>query len=295
VAFVRLKKLSYIYFSFTQNISAMKTTLQVCGILLLALALQFNSYALKPVKAYSAIPDTMHLPFEKNNITTTDDFQLKSWTMLPAKALDKKTTLVLAYADAGNMSWFLFYAATLSKAGYTVLMFDYRGFGESTPFPTDSKMLYYNEYTADLAAAIDFARKKYPGNKTGVWCFSMGSIINTLAASTTLPDFIIGDSYVTSPIGIKEFYAGKKDIINLPPRASEYDGALLAIKAPMLIFSGTDDKVTTTASLKAVAKKKANIKIATYKGGHMAGFYELSKTTAGSEYVAQINSFLKGK
>src|ERR1700745_2483977 len=100
---------------------------------------------------------------------------------------------------------------TLSQVGFTVVMFDYRGFGESDSFAIDPKMLYYNEFATDLTSVIRFAKEKYPGNKTGVWAFSMGTIITTLACNTAHPDFIIGDGYVTSPVKLKEFYAAKND------------------------------------------------------------------------------------
>jgi alpha-beta hydrolase superfamily lysophospholipase len=172
--------------------------------------LYFHSYGLKPAKRYEAIPDTLKLPFEKTTITTSDNVKLKSWTFLPEKQADNNITLVLAYADAGNMSWWLTQATVLSQVGFTVVMFDYRGFGESDAFTIDPKMLYYNEFSTDLAAVIQYAKKKYPKHKTGVWAFSMGTIIATLAAKTTQPDFMIGDGFVTNPEIIKTFYAKKK-------------------------------------------------------------------------------------
>ena len=114
----------------------------------------YHSFALKPSKTYEVIPDTLHRPFEKNTIITADGMHLRSWTFLPAKDADNKTTLVLAYADAGNMSWWVSYAAIMSQVGYTVVMFDYRGFGESDDFTVNPDMLYYNEFVTDLSAAV---------------------------------------------------------------------------------------------------------------------------------------------
>ncbi len=273
----------------------MKYTFVISILLFALLSGNHIALAMKPVKEYSIVPDTLRLPYEKNILTTSDGLHLKSWTFLPAKGLDKKTTLVLAYADAGNMSWWLSQATILSQSGYTVLLFDYRGFGQSDPFDIDGKMLYYNEFTADLAAAVEFARKKYSANKTGIWCFSMGTIITTFSATTIHPDFIIGDGFITSPIAVQQFYAKKNDFIKLPPRAADYDAALAAIKAPMLLFAGSDDKVSTPASIKALKQKKTTLTVISYKGGHLAGFNVLSKTFPGSEYVKAVDKFLKAK
>ncbi len=255
--------------------------------------LHTNAYALKPSKGYEAVPDTMKLPFEKNVITTTDDVHLKSWTFLPSNG-DKHATVVMAYADAGNMSWWLTQATILSQFGYTVVMFDYRGFGESDDFTVNKDMLYYNEFVTDLTAAIEFARKKYPKNKTGVWSFSMGTIIATLSYEKAKPDFIIGDGFVTSPAKIKAFYAPKENIL-LPANANTYETKLEAIKVPMLIFSGKQDVVTTDADIQKLKKSKPAIKVVNFDGEHLHGFEKLSKTFYGSEYIAAIDKFLGKK
>ena len=251
--------------------------------------------ALKPSKVYAAIPDTMHVPYEKNTITTPDNVKLKSWTFLPTRRTDKKITLVMAYADGGNMSWWLTHATTLSKLGYTVMLFDYRGFGESDPFSIDSTMLYYNEFATDLSAAVAFARVKYAKNKTGIWCLSMGTIVTTLAVKTAQPDFIVGEGYVTDPLKLKEQWARSHKKLDFPPVTADYETELLNIKAPMLIFSGEFDRVTTDESVKKLQKKKPSIIIQNFKGGHLQGLWVLSKEFAGSEYAAAINNFLKVK
>jgi len=272
-----------------------KILLSILVSVLFVPCLHFSAFALKPSKVYLAVPDTMQLPYEKNTITASDNVKLKSWTFLPAKDANNSITLVLAYADAGNMSWWLNYGAVLSQMGYTVVLFDYRGFGESDDFAIDPKMLYYNEFAKDLEAVVKFAKGKYTGNKTGIWCFSMGTIITTLAAKTIKPDFIIGDSYVTDPAGIKKYYAPQKKEIDLPADANKYEAVLAGINVPMLVFSGDEDEVTTQASIKKLQEKKPSLKMISYKGGHMAGFGVLTdpKKFPGSEYVAAINDFLK--
>lgn len=282
------------FYKFTKNNHMRVLSLKLVICLFALLLLNKSAYALKPDKEYYAIPDTLNLPFEKNTITTQDGVKLKSWTFLPTTEASNKTTLVIAYADAGNMSGYITQAAILSQLGYTILLFDYRGFGASDGFAIDTNMLYYNEFATDLTAAVKFAKAKYSGNKTGIWCFSMGTIITTLSAKESHPDFIIGDSYVTSPAAIKAYYAPKDKQLNLPADAPKYDVALTAIHIPMLIFSGTEDKVTTQASIKKLKATKTNLKIVSYKGGHMHGFYVMSDKSKymGSGYVEAINKFL---
>ena len=262
------------------------------------LSLSQDIYALKPVKEYAVIPDTLHMPFEKNKITVSDNVTLQLWTFLPSNENDNHVTLVLAYADAGNMSWWVMQASMFSQLGYTVLLFDYRGFGESSPFTINPKMLYYNEFTSYLNAAVAFAKTKYPKNKTGIWCFSMGTIIATLAAKDAKPDFIIGDGFVTDPEKIESYYAKKKDEILLPPAAYQYSDAVYFLKVPLLIFSGTEDEIATDVSVRAFKKKKVTktaVTIVNFKGGHLHGFEVLSKDFPGSEYAKAVDQFLKVK
>jgi len=261
--------------------------------LLLILLTCSSAYALKPVKEYSLIPDTQHEAYENNTITTADNVKLKSWTLLPDKKRDKKTTLVLAYADAGNMSWWINRAVAFAHAGYTVLLFDYRGFGESDAFAIDQQMLYYNDFASDLAAAIQFAKGKYKRNRTGVLCYSMGSIITTLTANIVRPDFIIGEGYVTDPVAIVAASAKKGKEIKLPKGSETYKRTLERQDTKMLIFSGSTDVVTTDETITELKAKRPGITVVKFNGGHMQGFDALSKEEKGSEYIKAVNEFLK--
>lgn len=262
------------------------------AIFVLSLFIGNSAYALKPVKAYDVLPDTLHVPYEKNTITTADNVHLKSWTLLP-QGQDKKITMVIAYADAGNMSWWLERARAFSGKGYTVVLFDYRGFGESDAFAIDSKMLYYNEFAKDLEAAVKFARGKYAKNRTGVLCYSMGTIITTLVAEKAHPDFIIGEGYVTDPAKIQESSAKKGKQLLLPADAATYRSKLEKINTRMLIFSGKTDVVTPDTAVRELKKKKPAINIVAYNGEHLQGFFLLSKDYQGSEYLKAVASFLK--
>ena len=83
-------------------------------LLIIGISCYCQSYAIKPSKKYKAVPDTMKLPYKKNVITTSDNIKLKSWIFLPTKEADNNTSIVLAYADAGNMSWWLMQATLFS-------------------------------------------------------------------------------------------------------------------------------------------------------------------------------------
>ena len=111
----------------------MKTTTSLF-ILIVFLGLMNHAFAIKPDRDYFMTPDSVDWNYEQLEITTEDNFKLNSWIYEANLENSKDTALILAYPDAGNMSYFVYYAWTLAKAGYTVITFDYRGFGKSDDF-----------------------------------------------------------------------------------------------------------------------------------------------------------------
>ena len=119
-----------------------------------------TSWALKPDKNYVAKPEDLSLRYTTSTITTSDGYALHSWTIQPDPANDKRTTLILTYGDSGNMSYWLNQAWVASNNGYTVVLFDYRGFGQSQDFTINNDYLYYNEFVTDLEAVIQWTKTK---------------------------------------------------------------------------------------------------------------------------------------
>ena len=79
-------------------------------LLLLALLIPAaTAWALRPIKAWVATPDSLGLTYQTLALTTPDHVQLASWVVEPAATVpDRRTTMVLAYGDAGNMSYWLY-------------------------------------------------------------------------------------------------------------------------------------------------------------------------------------------
>jgi hypothetical protein len=260
-------------------------------LLLLCSLLCIQAFALKPQKEYDMIPDTMKLPYEKNSIATEDGYHLNSWTFLPSNG-DKHITVVLAYPDAGNMSWWTSQCALLSQLGYTVVMFDYRGFGHSEPFPITREMLYYDDFVKDLTAVYRFAEEKYPHHQQGIWCASMGTIIATIAAPHLHLSFIIADGYVTDPKKIQDYINKQHKHCELPFSASGYPAIAAGIKVPMLIFSGLQDKQTPDADVQAYAKGRKNVKVISVDAGHLSAFFKIPGSYIGEGYLNAMDHFI---
>ncbi|MFC4872358.1 alpha/beta fold hydrolase [Negadavirga shengliensis] len=161
---------------------------------------QVNSvFAINPDREYIRTPDSVKWDYQQLDIHTTDGFRLNTWIYEVKPENDKDIVLILDYPDAGNMSYFVYHSMILANSGYTVVTFDYRGFGKSQDFEIQKEYLYYKEFAWDLEAVTNTIFNKFHDKNVGIWAMSMGTII----ASRAYPqiknqiDFIIGEGIVT--------------------------------------------------------------------------------------------------
>lgn len=260
----------------------------LCLLLLPALG-----FAVKPERDYYLRPDSLSLPYRETRLKTPDGAELLSW-ILPGNAPKPlKTTLVLAYGDAGNMGSTLFLAKALVGAGFDLLLFDYRGFGHSSAFPMDSTRLYYNEFVTDLDTALRAARREFPANRLGVWSLSMGTVVATLCLQKSRVDFLIADNYVKSPAGVVKIYKGWGKTVTLPENADRYPSLTPRISCPVLFFGGTDDDVTPLADARAVAAQRPNRRVVAYQGWHGEAAKALTRKSYADGYAAEIVRFVR--
>jgi pimeloyl-ACP methyl ester carboxylesterase len=251
-------------------------------------------FALKPDKTYKTTPDSLGLNYTKQVIKTDDNARLNAWIINPPEAQNNGTTIILSYGDAGNMSYWLNQAAILSQLDFTIVLFDYRGFGESSDFEMNPEQLYYNEFATDLETVIKWTKQNLKFKKLGILGLSMGTIMTTIAVQNEKVDFIIGEGFVLNPNEIKEklFKFKQKNII-LPENSDNYVDLIPKIEAPMLLFSGTLDNFTTVEDSKHVVKQKPNRKLVEFTGNHLEGFAVLSGEYFGSKYIQAMNEFLR--
>jgi len=257
------------------------------------------AWALKPSHQWIATPDSMGLKYQTLALTTPDHAQLVSWVVEPAANVpDQHTTMVLAYGDAGNMSQWLYQAQALSKGGYRVYLFDYRGFGHSSDFAIDTKQLYYPEFTTDLRTVLADARHRFPRNRTGIMAFSMGTIMGSEAAAAGQCDFLIAEGYVASPqrLVADQLLRFQKNV-TLPDAASNYALVARRVNCPWLLVGGTADRNTLLADsvvVARVARRRQRRQVLSFEGGHLAGMYTLSEAEYGDKYVREVSLFLAG-
>lgn len=270
-------------------------------LLLVALLTQtIMGWALKPSKVWIATPDSLGLRYQTVALTTPDHVQLVGWVLEPAADVpDRRTTMVLAYGDAGNMSQWLPQARALTGSGYRVYLFDYRGFGHSADFAVDPQRLYYEEFSLDLATALADARRRYPRSRTGIVAFSMGTIMGTAVAATARCDFYVAEGYVGSPQRlVAEQLQRRQKVVTLPAGAATYARAAPRVNCPWLLIAGTADANTPLADSVAVvrvARRRQRRRVLTFEGGHLQGMPTLTDAAFGDRYVREVGLFLAAK
>lgn len=262
-------------------------------ILFAFISICFWGSSLKPDRNYVARPDSMGLNYESHRINTTDQLELQAWVLNPLGELNRETSIILAYGDAGNMSYWINQAAILSQNGYTVILFDYRGFGESSDFEMDENQLYYDEFTVDLVAAFNWTNAHIKNQKIGIWGLSMGTIMTGFLLNEVSPDFLILEGVVVNPTNIqKKIYNAKGKEVALPLNSLDLNEIYLTTKVPMLIFSGTEDQFTTVEDANALADMQKERTSLVFQGGHLQGFQSMSKEFFGDQYVKSISEFI---
>ncbi|MBP6387419.1 MAG: alpha/beta fold hydrolase [Pseudarcicella sp.] len=231
-------------------------------------------FALKPSSIYVDNPMNYGVKYTIRKVLTVDKFSINTWT-IPPKAKSKNKTIVLCSTDAGNISYFTGQALLLAEMGYRVILFDYRGFGQSQSFKTDTTLLFHKEYLLDFEATLKYARRQYPKDKIGAIGFSMGGYFPLITDKKL--DFIIGESPLCNPTSFIERL--NKPTLSLPlgfinPKPKN--------KIPQLYFLGSEDKFIKIEDTLVPY-------VVLYKGKHL-GVYE----AMGGTFFKYIDLFLKG-
>jgi alpha-beta hydrolase superfamily lysophospholipase len=256
-----------------------------------------NCYSINPSREYLYTPDSLALKYEEIIIQTKDGYQINTWFYQPDSAKNNSTTLILAYGDSGNMSNFVFHVNSLIKSGFSVVTFDYRGFGKSSDFQIKKDYLYHPEFVDDLVAVVNFVQKKREGNKIGIWALSMGSIITTIGIGQKKMkvDFLILESSIFSiKKHAERLLLEKNKNVVLPENSQKYSRYIKKVKnVPKLIFAATEDKITTVDdAIKYKKSRKKICHIVIYKGQHLRGFQSLSENSFGDRYISEISNFI---
>ena len=124
-------------------------------------------------------PEDYNLRYEDVRFQTTDGLTLAGWFLPAVRHTPFRGTIVHFHGNAANISGHLLLVYWLPLQGYNLLMFDYRGYGQSEGKPTRAGTI------ADGNAAIDYAlsRNDVRGGPLFVYGQSLGAAVAVVVAA----------------------------------------------------------------------------------------------------------------
>lgn len=209
-------------------------------------------------------------------IKSANNVKINAWYI---KAKEDKPTVVFCHGNGGNVSYYEYIMDLLSSKGYGVILFDYRGYGNSTGFPSEKGL--YN----DLNSVINYLviDQKIPKNKIVLWGLSIGGAVATEIASkdtykaiilqstfTNLREEAISRAQAPFPRNVIAQNCMKVAAENLIYyQKYESSSKINKIDCPMLIAHSTNDKLISYKMSQKLAKlnPKAHLYISDL-GGH---------------------------
>jgi pimeloyl-ACP methyl ester carboxylesterase len=184
-------------------------------------------------------PADAFLFFRKLTLTTEDGVDLDAW-YVPSQAANAPTVL-LTHGLLGNKWLFLRLVPWLHDAGYNVMLFDFRGHGQSADRPTTVGRLE----VLDVQAALDWLEEEGAGDEVVGLGTSLGAValVNTAVQDERLDALILDSMFAEwSDVDYAEEY-------RLPPEWLVPDvpnpvELLPQVHVPLLFIHGTADLLT---------------------------------------------------
>jgi hypothetical protein len=229
----------------------------------------------------TATPRAAGLDYEDVTLTTADNVKLHGW-WVPSR--NARGTILLMHGNAGNISHRLGYLTMFNRLGYSVLLFDYRGYGKSGGHP-DEEGTYRD---ADAAWLHLTATRNVAARDIVMVAESLGGGVATWLALKYPPRaLVLASTFRSVPDLGAQIYPWLP--VRLLARIT-YDnlGRIAKVDAPVLIAHSRDDDVIPFAhgeALFAAAREPKQMLV--LAGGHNDGFLFTRDA-----WIAAVGAFL---
>ncbi len=230
-------------------------------------------------------PARFGVDYDDFTVYTRDNVFIRGWVI---DQEDDSVVFVImhGYTSCKSDERLLKLAAALADSGYDVVMFDFRGHGESGGSYTSIGPLE----VYDAEAVIDYVSKKFPGEDIVLVGYSMGGAVAIVVGSS--------DERVTAIVADSPYYL-LRDVIprwieDTTPLPGAYGvligfyGSLLTgqtidfgpanvdiINKPLLVFYGTEDPLLTLDEAREIAGKSPCGKLVVGEGAGHVGIYKI--------------------
>jgi len=233
-----------------------------------------------PGRTLTASPGDIGLDYEDVSLATSDHERLHGW-YIPAE--NSRGVLLFFHGNAGNISHRLDSIKIFHELGLDTLIFDYRGYGQST-----GKASEQGTYL-DAQAAWDYLvnNRGFPAERIIVFGRSLGGAVGAWLGTQHTPAAVIIESSFSSGVDMARrlypFFPARL-ITRLQYPVADYAGRL---KCPVLVVHSRHDEIIPFAMGQAIyAAVKQRKEFLELRGDHNNGFLVSQK-----EYISGLRDF----
>ena len=221
---------------------------------------------------------------EDVELATRDGLRLGAY-FAPGRGAAPRPAVLVANGNAGDRADRAPLAAALSRHGYSVLLFVYRGFGGNPGSPTEEGL------RDDARAALDHLQERPDVDRARIAYFgeSLGSGVVTALAVERPPSALILRSPFTSFAEVGSHHYPWLPVAPLIRDRFPIDAQIARVGAPVLILAGDADDIVPVRFSRAVHEKAAEPKRMVVFAGVGHNDAEL---LAGERMIAAIVDFL---
>lgn len=255
----------------------------------------------RPWPPYSFTPFEIGIPAEDVVFRSEDGVELAGWWF---DHEDAEVAVVVCHGHRGSKADMLGIGPGLHRAGHSVLVFDFRGNGESGDGP---QSLAHHEQ-ADVRAAIDLVREKRPDLPIAVVAFSMGAATAILEAASDdrVQAMVLDSPFATMRDVVAANFRRYRmpsgpilPLVDLVTRA-RYGYAFAQVRPldvfgdldrPILLLHGTEDRVIPfdESQRLAATAPEGTVELVQFEGvDHCGGYFEDRPG-----YIARVDEFLR--
>ncbi len=237
-----------------------------------------------PTRSISATPGQIGLVYEQVQFITDDGLKLHGW-FLPS-AGPSRGTLLFFHGNSGNISHRLDSLRIFNSLGLAVLIFDYRGYGQSEGQPSEQGS--YRDAEAAWNYLTD--RKGIPADEILLFGRSLGgAVAANLASRHPSKGLILESTFTSIPDLAAELYP------MFPARwlsRYRYDthALLPAITTPLLVMHSREDEIIPFhhgQSLYQAAQQPKQFLL-------LQGTHNEAHLQTGDEYLQGLEVFIQG-
>lgn len=234
-----------------------------------------------PSRQLAATPAAIGLEHEELWIETADGETLHAW-FVPAQR--ERGSLLFFHGNAGNISHRLESLRAFNRLGLSVLIVDYRGYGQSTGRPSEHGT--YEDARAAWRHLVE--QRGVAADEIVVFGRSLGGAVATWLAAEKAPRGLIVESAFRSVPDLAAELYWFLPVRRLARIEYPVETLIARVDAPVLVVHSREDEIIPFRHGEALyAAHPGPKRFLELRGGHNTGFLD-----SGREYLDGLEAFL---